>query len=210
MKTEILLLRHTKVIGPAALYGVTDVESNQQDNLNLAQLFPQKFQLLNNIISSPLQRCSRLAAMLFEQYPLSEQYPKSVIYNRQFQEMNFGEFDGVPFDQLKDKWQKLELFWQQPKNVEFTSGENLTQFNQRVTTAWLQLLKKYRGQTSLLVCHGGVIRMILAEVLRLDWSASALYSNLAIANGSVTKISFNDAKCQFPKVEFIGMPLLIS
>ncbi|MFA0725167.1 histidine phosphatase family protein, partial [Vibrio sp. 10N.222.49.E5] len=58
----------------------------------------------------------------------------------EFQEMNFGEVDGVAFDELDDKWAKLETFWEDPANHQLSGAESLQNFHDRVTQGWSQLL----------------------------------------------------------------------
>ena len=55
-------------------------------------------------------------------------------------------------------------------------GEPLAEFQTRVREAWQHWTREAAGQQILVVCHGGVIRMVLAEVMGipLDRSFAAL------------------------------------
>jgi alpha-ribazole phosphatase len=55
----------------------------------------------------------------------------------------------------------------------------------------------------LLVVHGGVIRMILAHILSVDWQQASWFSQLQISHGSITEISVNN---RHSMVNFIGLP----
>jgi len=43
----------------------------------------------------------------------------------------------------------------------------------------------------LVVAHGGVIRMIIAHILQLDWKKSSWHQQLQIGNASLTRISLS-------------------
>ncbi len=126
-----------------------------------------------------------------------------------FKEMDFGLYDGVPFEQLKDQWPVLEQFWQQPATHSLPQAESLQSFHQRISQSWQDLVDNAQGDT-LLICHGGTIRMILASILGLEWTNSALFSVLQIANQSLTHIKITISESTYPQVCFIGTPLQLS
>jgi len=198
--SEITLLRHPKVRGKAALYGKTDIACCPQPFAqSLAQLTLRagEFDL---IVSSPLQRCALLAKQLSEQSRLP------LLIENDFQEMNFGIVDGIAFDDLQQEWSTLEKFWLQPGRFSLPQAESLAHFNLRVLTAWKNLLASQSAERILIICHGGVIRQIIADCLGIDWQQPKLYQQLQIANSSTTQISyFNDYKtCS---IKHINLPL---
>ena len=94
---EIDLLRHVSVEGKPALYGVSDVSPSSQDNNKLLTVLTAQQNSesrYDDIISSPLQRCHTIAKAFAQQHQL----PLTVVND--FQEMNFGLYDGVPFDDI--------------------------------------------------------------------------------------------------------------
>jgi len=221
---EITLLRHAKVVGPAALYGKTDIKAQvteDQKIINALVFSDQKFDLVE---SSPLQRCYSVAQQL------STKLNVQLKCNDSFEEMNFGELDGIPFNKLvgdnpchvnADKyWSLLERFWQNPAQTTLPLAESLAEFNYRVERGWQLLVKQLIEQNVkednsckkvLLVCHGGVIRMILAHVLALDWKNANLYQGLSIDYASTSKVTITalanyDEKPSL-RVNYIGLPL---
>lgn len=198
--SSITLLRHPKVLGEAALYGRTDVaccpQAFEQASIALGKMAEQ-FDL---IITSPLQRCALLAEKFSEQSGLP------LLVEHDFQEINFGIFDGIPFADLHKQWPVLEQFWAQPHRFTFEQAEKLTHFNRRVVDAWLSLLASSADKRILVICHGGVIRQIIAECLGLNWQQPKLYQSLQIANSSMTKIDyFNQYKTS--SIKHISLPL---
>ena len=190
--TTIYLLRHGKVNGLPALYGQTDIEVTDEVNnkilVELNELQHNLTKSITQVITSPLQRCNKVA----QQFSKANTLPIETIST--FQEMNFGQLDGVSFDAIRDSatgqntWRQLENFWLEPNLFPLPKAELLTQFYLRVKQAWELLLQKHRGKEVLLVCHGGVIRMILSHILNLDHTNKSLFSQLTIKNSSVTII----------------------
>jgi len=229
---EISLARHVKVAGAAALYGSTDVMPRSEDNsrlLSTLTIHQQQNKPFELVVSSPLNRCRLLATMFSEQNNIPLKCDDG------FQEMHFGEFDGIPFDDntfSRDtvlgakNWTTLEQFWKAPAIAVLPQAESLADFNQRVLVAWQELIDlcfkqsedeehlKPKLKRILLVAHGGVIRIILAQVLQLAWQNPVLHQSLQISNGSISKITvtrpFEDSNVDHFQVNFIGLPLLTS
>ncbi|WP_286233534.1 histidine phosphatase family protein [Thalassotalea sediminis] len=205
---NIFLMRHGKVQGEAALYGHTDVGVDEQENKQLAALVGYFFNLQERIpvavLSSPLRRCSTLADQVSTELSL----PKPMLLPT-LKEMNFGRYDGVNFDELYqqvDPWCQLERFWQDPVQHPLPDAELLTGFVYRVNQAWQTLLKQLEESQGdlFVVCHGGVIRMILALILNINVRNPNWYTQLSIGYGSLTKI---DVLAQQTRVKYISRPL---
>lgn len=200
-KVMIHLLRHGKTEGPAALNGVTDVLVNATRQDDIAARLQASNYLFDHIISSPLKRCLDLASRVVTDIVQLNIMPE-------LQEMNFGEFDGRSFDSLTpEEWGRLDAFWQSPTDHELYQGEPLGIFHQRVVTAWETRIANL-AKDSLIITHGGVIRMIVAHVLHLDWKNRHLYVTLDIANQSITTIEVSYVEQQpYFSVKAIGVPL---
>ncbi|OED71487.1 alpha-ribazole phosphatase [Vibrio splendidus ZS-139] len=198
---NIYLLRHGKVEGKAALNGFSDVLVKPEMQQRICESLAEQNLSLDCVITSPLRRCSDLANL----YAKRKSLPLSVDLG--FQEMNFGEVDGVAFDELDDKWSMLETFWQDPANHQLSGAESLQNFHDRVTQGWSQLLTR-DSDNLLLVTHGGVIRMILAHCLDIDWKNPSLYSKLSIENASITHIQITQFAQSFVSVKAVGLPVL--
>jgi len=226
---EIDLIRHVKVLGKPALYGSTDVAAIATENARLLERLMAQQKTSNayqSVVSSSLIRCQNLAT----EFSLLCQLPLEI--SPELQEMNFGCFDGVPFDdllfegrdfeaehQVDEKtqllWSQLEAFFQAPADIILPEGETLSDFHHRVMQAWQNLIQQQigivtkqeeslqleQGQVKkesdtfrkkprriLVVAHGGVIRMILANILALDWQQASWHQKLQIGHGSISRI----------------------
>lgn len=220
---EVDLLRHVKVNGAAALYGHTNIAPQLEQNEKLLAALIQVHQQspYDLVVSSPLQRCQILA----EHFSKTCQVP--LVCLSDFKEMDFGDVDGIPFEQLSpspqsnnENWLLLERFWQAPNDVTLPNGESLSKFRQRVISSWnnlisqqgINLSKKNKSLKILVLTHGGVIRMILSHLLPLNWQCASLQQHLQVANASKTKITiscpFPDKKKTHSVVNYIGLPML--
>lgn len=200
---KVYLIRHGKVDGEPALYGHTDVEVPSSENQLICELLEKQGLSFSKVISSPLARCQKLAVKLAEKHACSLQLENKL------KEMNFGQFDGVPFDSLyKDDevWRQFERFWENPVQHPLPKSELLTGFSYRVIEAWHQVISQLNHHDQvLIVCHGGVIRMILAYLLNVDFRNPHWYTQLSIANGSLTSIDIRDNNV---RVKEIAKPLI--
>ena len=100
------------------------------------------------IIASPMLRAMQTAGAV----SIATGIP--VIMDERLREHDYGDFEG--FDRSKDEyWQQKYLF-----ATKFPKGESLFDLAQRVYNLLDDVKKAYPDKTVLLVCHGGVSRMI--------------------------------------------------
>lgn len=162
--TTIDLLRHGQTEADTILRGRVDIplstagyqqmQASIQPSLNAANPW-------QHIISSPLQRCARFARDLAAQQGIH------LDINKAFIEMDFGDWDGLPIDQLRTENPDLyDRVWQQPDQFCPPNGETFQQFYARIETAWHNLLQQYQGQQLLLIAHGGVIRGLIGLIMQ--------------------------------------------
>ncbi|MES2822872.1 MAG: histidine phosphatase family protein [Pseudomonadota bacterium] len=195
------LLRHGKVNGEAALYGHTDIELSEQDRSHLGNAIAKIHAelVVDNITASPLLRC----AIAAQEFSVKYQIPLQL--DPQLKEMHFGVWDGIPFAEMGDQWQQLETFWESPFLTHPPAGETLAAFAERVIDAWENLVKSNSGQHALIICHGGVIRIILAHILQIDWRNASLFKQLHIDFASNSRIEIGNFEGALPVVKWIGV-----
>ena len=112
----------------------------------------------DRVVSSPLQRCARFAEELVETLCVPLQLEADL------QELHFGEWEGRSAAQLMETDPEgLGLFWADPYAFTPPSGEPLLAFSARVLGAVSRLHQAYAGERVLLISHGGVMRLLLAQ-----------------------------------------------
>lgn len=162
--TTIDLLRHGQTTADDILRGRIDVPLSEQgyqqmsDRVSpyISETFPWQ-----QVISSPLQRCSRFAN------DLGAQHGAVVTIDEGFLEMDFGDWDGRSFDELRAEDPHLfARIWREPHKYSPPNGESFEFFVERIVGAWNQVLAAHTGQHVLVICHGGVIRALLTAVMQ--------------------------------------------
>lgn len=140
----------------------------------------------DRLISSPLQRCARFAAELGEQLNLPVQLENDL------QELHFGAWEGQSAAALMETdAEALGLFWADPYAFTPPQGEPVSEFAARVLGAVARLYQAYAGERVLLISHGGVMRLLLAQarglpreqLLNVEVAHAALFALSVEANG---------------------------
>lgn len=199
---KITLVRHGKVNGKPALYGHTDIELSAQGQQDLRRTLTRLHERepVIQIITSPLIRCATLASLVAQE----QQIPLRI--EPALKEMNFGIWDGIAFDELVNDWQALENFWQSPHSAHAPGGETLADFAARVINAWENLLPQLDAGHHLIVCHGGVIRIVLAHLLGIDWGNPRLFKQLQVDYASHTRVEIDAHPDAAPIIKWIAAP----
>lgn len=177
---NIHLFRHGEVDGPAALYGKTDIALSAA-GLDALRRATEALDPPEAIVSSPLRRCRSFAQAQARSFNCPLQLDADL------REMDFGLWDGVPYSEHSPAWPAMRAFWHRPAEITPPEGESLEAVERRVRGAWRRVLELPQ-QNIWCFAHGGVIRLILAHLLEINWRNPQLYSTLQIAYASRTLI----------------------
>jgi alpha-ribazole phosphatase len=177
---RIVLVRHgeTDASAKGHCYGKLDVPLSERGRLQMADTAGLLAPLQPAaVISSPRIRAHDSAVIIARTCSLT------VSINEAFAELDFGDFEGLKYEDVKAKHPDFYARWMaHPTEVTFPNGESYTAMAERVCYGYEALLASGTDNVRVLVAHGGVIRIILASVLslqpehvfRLDQSYSAV------------------------------------
>ena len=163
--TNIDLLRHGHCQGGEIYRGRTDVQLSEEGWSQMEQAIngPAKWQ---RIVTSPLLRCREFSERCAERMDLPLQVDATL------KEMDFGDWEGRL---LQDVWQAdpdlVSRFYDDPGSVTPPGGESTADAQSRIVKGWQALMQERSGEDLLLVCHGGVIRLLLSHLLDLPLSS---------------------------------------
>ncbi|ARN74791.1 histidine phosphatase family protein [Oceanicoccus sagamiensis] len=167
--TTIDILRHGQTVADDILRGRIDVALSDHGYQQMQQRLGPLIEPTapwQQIITSPLQRCAAFAD------DIKQQHGTPVTINQGFLEMDFGDWDGKPFAELKANDPVLfSKIWRQPHLYSPPNGEAFTDFSTRIGSAWNSLIEQHCGQHILLICHGGVIRALLGHIMETPLTA---------------------------------------
>ena len=139
---------------PLSTYGLTQAKK-------LAKRF--KGQEIDAIFSSELQRSRRTAEEIGKILCLP------VIVDPHLNEMDFGMFEGLTFEEIIERHEDLWKLRERDK-LKFTGhkGEALGHFRNRVMKSIKRIIYQFPKGNVIVVSHGGVNRMVICSFLGLD------------------------------------------
>jgi len=84
----------------------------------------------------------------------------------ELKERNFGEWEGMSFDEIRNQWPDAFNAWaDDPLRFSPVGGESTLGLRDRVMPAFNKIMEDHEGEDIVIVSHGGVTRIILCEVL---------------------------------------------
>jgi alpha-ribazole phosphatase len=87
-------------------------------------------------------------------------------------EIDFGAFEGLRHDEAAERHPDLYRTWlEQPARVRFPGGESYAEVRARAAGALTEILERHEGRSLAVVAHGGVIRALLADCLKMPAEA---------------------------------------
>jgi alpha-ribazole phosphatase len=130
---------------------------------NSSKLFKGISNGLDAVYCSGLSRAVKSAEIISEPFSL-----KPVIDNG-LKERNFGVWEGMTFDEIREKWPDAFNAWaENPVKFSPTEGESTLDVRDRAMKAFNKIVSKYTGDSIAIVAHGGINRVILCELLGIS------------------------------------------
>lgn len=103
----------------------------------------------------------------------------------------FGVWSGLTFDQIEEKYpQMLEQLHENPCSYCPDCGENILEFNKRVSKEIKKIVLQNVGNRIVIVTHPDVIRAAISDAIKLPARHQA---KVYIKTGSATQISYFDS-----------------
>ncbi len=182
IRHEITLLRHGQIEGAPAMYGRSDPPLASDALLSFSHIMNRPLAPWQRVLCSPRVRCLQVAT------PIANQFAIPLDIWPELAEMDFGDWDGIPYADLVEHWPYFERFWADPVGNPLPGSEPLADFHQRILGAWQRIVAMSRDGSLLVVTHGGVIRLLLAHLLHADWRRGDFYQCLTIPYASMTQL----------------------
>lgn len=116
----------------------------------------------NAIYVSPMKRAQQTLV------PLAAQQGLTATTLADLREVDFGDWTGLGWQQVQERFGVSAFDWlDRLEGGHVPGAESGAQFRARVEPCLRQMLRACPGQSVAVVCHGGVIRMLLAVLLEL-------------------------------------------
>jgi len=166
----LYVIRHPEPIDSNGIcYGQTDLDVSDEILAHTATYIKELLgdKPVDLWLSSPLQRCSKLAA------ELSINHPDGYQTDNRLLEMNFGIWEGQRWDEIDrkafDEWSANYV------EIPAPGGESFGAVAERVTDL-LNELREADHEHVAIVAHAGVIRALLSETLSVPLESTWHFS----------------------------------
>jgi broad specificity phosphatase PhoE len=195
--TRLLLIRHGEVEDRyhRVFGGRIDMalsERGHRQARHLAEYLPPGS--LDAIYASPMRRAQQTLE------PLAQHGRQPPVTHADLREVDFGDWTGLKWDEVRERFNVSAFEWlAQIELGAIRNGECGRRLRARVEPCLRSILAQHAGQTVAAVCHGGVIRMILAILLDLPLSKTAAFE---IDYASLTETHVNEARTEIQFLNF--------
>ncbi len=196
-KTRLYLIRHGEVEEKyhRIFGGRIDMELSplgHEQARRLAEALSKTH--FDSLYVSPMIRARQTLA------PLARQQRPDARTIEGLREIDFGAWTGLSWEQVSERWGKSAFEWlHHIERDEIPNAENAVQFRARVEPCLDQILTENVGRQVAVVCHGGVIRMILAALLDLPLSKM---SCVEIDYASISVVEIAGARQEIHNLNF--------
>ncbi len=160
--SKLLLVRHgeTKLNSRERFWGQTDVELGTVGIRQAEQLRDRlATERIDAIYASTLRRASVTAEIIASRHRLE------IITCPELNEINFGEFEGLTFEEISRLYPEMAEQWVNWSVAQFPAGESIDELNNRVSK-FLPRLEKHTPEAAILiVAHSGTLRLLMCNLL---------------------------------------------
>ena len=137
-----------------------------------------------HIVTSPMKRCHAFADSLAQRLDVS------VSVEPDLKEVGFGTWEGRTQTEIEaSNPDEFAAFYRDPVNFRPVGAEPLDEFVRRVAAAYDRVVEGFAGEHLLIVCHAGVIRAIVTNLLQAE--LHSMYK-LKIDNAGITRFKHDD------------------
>ena len=163
--TRLLLIRHGEIEAryQRTFGGRIDMSLSPQGRAQARALASYlRVKSIDAIYASPMKRVQQTLAPLLKNGAPDQQILPGL------REVDFGDWTGLSWQGVSDRFGFSPYEWlDKIENPGAPNGENGAGFRARVKPCLDRIIRMHPGQNVAIFCHGGVIRMILALLLKL-------------------------------------------
>jgi len=165
---RLILVRHgeTEWNKLARYQGQTDIELNET-GIRQAHRAAERLARENvqTIYSSDLKRARATAEIIALKNPNVHTVHSTPL----LREMHFGDFEGLTFDQIEERYQLIfsaSPSWRsRGPQVRAPNGESIADLARRVDRFWEEVRERLGEETILIVAHGGPLQVLICRLL---------------------------------------------
>ena len=185
MTTIVDLLRHGEPVGGRAYRGNRIDDPLSESGWQQMRSWLDSDVAWQRVVTSPLRRCKDFAEEVATKYNL----PIQVVQD--LKEVGFGSWEGKSPEEIQSLYpDDYQAFYNDPVKKRPEGAEPLEDFFKRVNDAYSAVIAQYPGEHILLVTHAGVIRAVVANMLKAP--IASMYQ-LRIDYAGLSRIRYGDS-----------------
>lgn len=138
------------------------------------------------IYASPMKRVQQtLIPLLRNEVP-----PPTILEG--LREVDFGDWTGLTWDEVREKFGVSAFEWiHQLEGGKILNAESGTSYRSRIESCIREIVRDQPEKKTVVLCHGGVIRVMLAIMLDLPLTKTAQFE---VEHASVTHLELRDGR----------------
>lgn len=194
---NLILIRHgeTDWNRSGRCQGIADIVLNENGRKQARELAHSlKDHEITAVYSSHLKRALETAEHIAEPHGLN------VRVERDLQEMNQGDLEGLSFTDIRDSYADILKKWREsPETLRLPNGESLVEVQNRVWSVFEKVQRDHLGETIVAVSHNLTIITLLCKITGVglkgfrDFNVQATSKNVIISeNGKLSVDVIND------------------
>ena len=156
------------------------------------------------IYTSPLTRVQQTTQAILSTLKQTTDNLPPVLIDRKLTEINMSVWQGLSYQEVKEKFPKVYNSWQETPHL-FTLDRTLfpvVELFQQAQQFWQEILNKHRGQTILVVAHGGTNRALISTAIGLN---PAHYHSLQQSNCGISCLEFPSNHSNYGKLNYLNV-----
>jgi phosphoserine phosphatase len=162
------------------------------------------------IYSSPLQRVQQTTEEIVKALSKFHDNLPTTKSDRRLQEIKMSTWEGLPYAHVRENFAGDYDCWQKtPHLLAFPSAKNaeteffpLQELYQRAKLFLAEIINKHRGQTVLIVAHGGTNRALISTAIGLS---PDLYHSLQQSNCGISCLEFTADNSLFGQLKWLNV-----
>lgn len=181
--TRLFLIRHAEVEERyhRIFGGRIDMELSDRGQEQAARLAEYlRGTCFDAVYASPMKRAQQTLAPMLKHCPARPQMLEAL------REVDFGDWTGLSWQEVHDRFQVSAYEWlHHLEGKKIANAEDMQAFQARIDETLKIILKSHPEGMIAIVCHGGVIRMILSVLLQIPLTKTTSFD---IEYASITQV----------------------
>lgn len=194
--TKVYIIRHCETMGnhSKVFQGGSDFEVSPVGEKQIAALGERFKDIhIDAVYSSPYKRAKKTAASIADKKGLQ------ITENEGLREINGGIIEGKTLKEIFENHKDLEDAWNlSPQNFHAEKGESMRSVYERVSAAFMEIVRENKDKTIAVVSHGAAIRNLLCfliygdieKLIEVNWCDNTAVNLVEFDDNFKAKIKF--------------------